>query len=117
MLEAAGQIPGVAAASSSSAPQEQRSAFAPIGFPFGGFSGIRVAEVDEANNSNIFATSTSPTPPVGPAAAGEPGGQVAPVGPVALEAESAIGRSTAVTPTTKSATTEACAGSKAARRR
>lgn len=43
------------------APQEQPSAFAPIGLRLGDFFFYPRAEVDEAYNSNIFATTTSPT--------------------------------------------------------
>jgi hypothetical protein len=42
-------------------PQEQPSAFAPIGLRAGDFFWFPRAELDEAYNSNIFATTTSPT--------------------------------------------------------
>jgi hypothetical protein len=42
-------------------PQEQPSEFAPLGVPLGSFFLYPRGEVDEAYNSNIFATSTSPT--------------------------------------------------------
>jgi len=44
-----------------SAPQEPRSAFAPIGLRLGDFFWFPRAELDEAYNSNIFATTTRPT--------------------------------------------------------
>jgi hypothetical protein len=43
------------------APQEQPSAFAPLGLRVGDFFWYPRAELDEAYNNNIFATSTSPT--------------------------------------------------------
>ncbi len=43
------------------APQEQASEFAPIGLRLGDFFWYPRAELDEAYNSNIFATTTSPT--------------------------------------------------------
>src|SRR5215472_16035721 len=42
-------------------PQEQLSAFAPLGLRVGDFFWYPRAELDEAYNSNIFATTTSPT--------------------------------------------------------
>ena len=42
-------------------PQEQPSAFAPIGLRVGDFFWFPHAELDEAYNSNIFATSTRPS--------------------------------------------------------
>jgi hypothetical protein len=42
-------------------PQEQPSAFAPIGLRVGDFFWFPRAELDEAYNSNIFATSTRPS--------------------------------------------------------
>ena len=42
-------------------PQEQPSAFAPIGLRAGDFFWFPRAELDEAYNSNIFATSTRPS--------------------------------------------------------
>jgi hypothetical protein len=41
-------------------PQEQPSEFAPLGLPLGSFFWYPRGEVDEAYNSNIFATSTGP---------------------------------------------------------
>src|SRR5215831_7670999 len=43
------------------APQEQPSAFAPLGVRLGSFFWFPRAELDGAYNSNIFATTTSPT--------------------------------------------------------
>ena len=72
-LEAVGQISGpllpypVSAsllpypAAAPRTPQEQPSEFAPLGLPLGSFFWYPRGEVDEAYNSNIFATSTSPT--------------------------------------------------------
>jgi hypothetical protein len=42
-------------------PQEQPSAFAPLGLRLGDFFWFPRAELDEAYNSNIFATTSSPT--------------------------------------------------------
>ena len=43
------------------APQEQPSAFGPLGVPVGNFFWFPRAELDEAYNSNVFATSTGHT--------------------------------------------------------
>jgi hypothetical protein len=42
-------------------PQEQPSAYAPLGLPLGSFFWYPRGEVDQAYNNNIFATSTRPT--------------------------------------------------------
>ena len=62
-LEAVGQISEslLPTPATPRTPQEQPSAFAPLGLPLGSFFWYPRGEVDEAYNNNIFATPTSPT--------------------------------------------------------